>query len=85
MADPEDVTSAWGIDLTKLRQMWAVRRAAAESVRQRVVLSGLRRPARDPDERAWLEERRESLFVEDEHAGALARAYYERKYSRPAD
>jgi len=73
------------LDLTALRRTWAVRRAAADAVRERIVLTGLRHPARDPDERAWIAERGESLFVEDEQAGAEARRYYARKYTRPAD
>jgi hypothetical protein len=73
------------IDLTELRRLWAARRAAAEDVRARIDLTGLRRPARDPDERAWLAERGEAQFVEDEAAGEAARRYYARKYTRPAD
>jgi hypothetical protein len=40
------------------------------------------RPARDPDERAWIEERGGSPFREDESCAAAARAYYDRKYRR---
>jgi hypothetical protein len=80
-APPAD--TAAGLDLTALRRTWADREAAAASVRARVVLTGLRRPARDPDERAWLAERGEIVFVEDEAAGEAARRYYARKYTRP--
>jgi len=82
MANPEREPDM-EIDLTALRRVWAARSAASDAVRQRVEPAGLRRPARDPDERAWLAERGETLFVEDEHAGAEARRYYARKYSRP--
>ncbi len=85
MAAPDQTDSRAPLELTALRRAWAVRRAAAHAVRARVVLTGLRRPARDPDERAWLAERGETLFVEDEAAGAAARSYYARKYTRPAD
>lgn len=71
------------LDLSALRDVWQARRAAAQVVRQRLALGGLRRPARDPEERAWLAERGEDVFVEDEAAGRAARAYYQRKYSRP--
>lgn len=85
MAASDHTDSGAPLDLTALRRAWAVRRAAAHAVRERVVLTGLRRPARDPDERAWLAERGETLFVEDEAAGVAARSYYARKYTRPAD
>lgn len=85
MTAPEEADSNAPLDLTELRRTWALRRAAAEEVRERVILTGLRRPARDPDELAWLAEREETLFVEDEAAGAAARSYYARKYTRPAD
>lgn len=71
------------LDLTALRRMWASRRDAAETVGRRLTLRGLRHPARDPEERLWLDERGEALFVEDEEAGEAARAYYQRKYTRP--
>lgn len=71
------------LDLTDLRRMWASRRDAFESLRQRLSWRGLRHPARDPEEREWLDERGETLFVEDEEAGNAARAYYRRKYTRP--
>ena len=72
------------LDLTALRRMWETRRAAVASIRRRLSLRGLRRPARDPEERAWLDERGECLFVEDEEAGRAASVYYGRKYNRPA-
>ncbi len=80
-APPADTAAT--LDLTALRRTWADCEATAASVRARVVLTGLRRPARDPDERAWLIERGETLFVEDEAAGEAARRYYTRKYTRP--
>jgi hypothetical protein len=71
------------LDLTDLRRMWEARRVAMRAILARIDPRGLTRPARDPDERAWLAERGESGFVEDEAAGAAARAYYERKYRKP--
>jgi hypothetical protein len=85
MSDPTPADAVIALDLTALRRTWAVRRAATEAVRARVNLTGLRRPARDPDEHAWLSERGEVLFVEDEAAGEAARRYYARKYTRPSD
>jgi len=56
------------IDLTELREMWARRRAAAAPFRALVDPTGMTRPARDPDERAFLAER-DALgpFVEVDH------------------
>jgi hypothetical protein len=85
MTDPTPADAVITLDLTALRRTWAARQAAAEAVRARVNLTGLRRPARDPDEQAWLSERGERLFVEDEAAGEAARRYYARKYARPTD
>ncbi|MBB4638186.1 hypothetical protein [Longimicrobium terrae] len=45
------------IDISELRAMWAKRRAAAAEVRSRIDPTGMTRPARDPDERAFLRER----------------------------
>ena len=70
------------LDLTELRRMWNVRRTAMRTILERIDSRGLTRPARDPDERAWLAERGESGFIEDEAAGVAARAYYERKYRK---
>ena len=53
------------------------------AILQRIDSRGLTRPAREPDERAWLAERGESSFIEDDDAGVAARAYYERKYRKP--
>ena len=71
------------LDLRSLRRTWELRLAAARDIRLRLDARGLRRPARDPSERAWLEERGDSPFIEDEEAGRAAREYYERKYTRP--
>jgi hypothetical protein len=71
------------LDLTDLRRLWEARCIAMRAILARIDPRGLTRPARDPDERAWLAERGESAFVEDEAAGAAARAYYERKYTKP--
>ena len=71
------------LDLTELRRMWDARRAAMRVILQRIDPRGLTRPARDPEERAWLAARGEDGFVEDEAAGRAAREYYDRKYRRP--
>jgi hypothetical protein len=72
-------------DLAKLRRAWSERRARLKVILRRFDTRGMTRPARDADERAWLEERRQESgpFVEDERAAAAARAYYERRYRRP--
>jgi hypothetical protein len=58
------------IDLDVLRQLWAKRRANAESVRSRIDPRGATRPARDPDEAAFLKAiGEESPFVEVERPG----------------
>jgi hypothetical protein len=55
------------VDLTELRAMWERRRAAAAAMRRRIDPRGMTRPARSPEERAWLEQRGEvSVFVEVE-------------------
>lgn len=71
------------LDLTELRRVWEARRVAMREILERIDPRGLTRPARDADEREWLAGRDESGFIEDEAAGAAARAYYERKYRRP--
>ena len=56
------------IDLTELREMWARRRAAAAPFRALVDPTGMTRPSRDPDERAFLAERNAlGPFVEVDH------------------
>jgi hypothetical protein len=85
MATPSSPESMPALDLTALRSRWAERRAAVEAAQARVVPTGLRRPARDPDERSWLEARGDAPFIEDEAAAEAARQYYARKYSRPMD
>lgn len=70
------------LDLTELRRTWDARREALRGLLRRVDPRGMTRPARDPEERAWIDERGESPFVEDAACGAAARAYYERKYRR---
>ena len=42
------------IDLTELRRMWRRREARSADVRARTDPRGMTRPARDPDERAFL-------------------------------
>ena len=70
-------------DLTELRRVWDERRAAMRIILERIDPRGLTRPARDPEERRWLEDRGDGVFIDDETAGRAARAYYERKYRRP--
>jgi len=70
------------LDLTELRRIWEARRAAMRVILERVDSRGLTRPARDPDERAWLRTRGEDGLIEDPAAGRAAREYYERKYTR---
>ena len=45
------------IDLTEIRAMWARGREAVAAVRARTDPTGMTRPSRDPDERAFLVER----------------------------
>ncbi|HYH82257.1 MAG TPA: hypothetical protein VEX86_20780 [Longimicrobium sp.] len=45
------------VDWAELRGMWRRHRAAVADLRKRVDPSGMTRPARDPDERAFLAER----------------------------
>ena len=45
------------IDWTDLREMWQRHRAAVADLRRRVDPTGMTRPARHPDERAFLAER----------------------------
>jgi hypothetical protein len=71
------------LDLTEIRRVWSARCVAARTILARIDFRGLSRPARDPDERAWLDSRGEAVLVEDPSAGRAARAYYERKYQRP--
>lgn len=44
------------IDLSELRAMWERRRRAAEDIRSRIDPAGMTKPARDPDEAAFLRE-----------------------------
>ena len=80
------MTKQMELDLTELRRMWSERRARLDAILRRVDTRGMTRPARDPEERAWLAEQagRSGPFVEDERAAAAARAYYERRYHLPA-
>jgi hypothetical protein len=71
------------LDLRELRRVWTARRVAVRAILVRLDFRGLTRPARDPDERAWLDSRGEDVLVEDSTAARAARAYYERKYQRP--
>lgn len=72
------------IDLSEFRAMWARRREAAAAIRARSDPTGMTRPPRDPDERAFLEERGLlGPFIEVERPGW--REYMERKYTRPPE
>jgi len=58
------------IDLSELREMWNRRRQAAEQVRRRLDSTGMVKPARDPEEAAFLRETgQEGPFVEVEMPG----------------
>lgn len=58
------------IDLSEFREMWARSRDATAAFRARTNPTGMTRPPRDPDERAFLEERGLlGPFVEVEHPG----------------
>jgi len=70
------------LELTELRRTWDQQRIRMREILSRIDSRGLTRPARDPEERAWLAARGESGLIEDEASGALARAYYRRRYSR---
>ncbi len=70
------------IDLTDLRTRWDEQRTRMRTILARIESRGLTRPARDPEERAWLDARGESGLIEDETSGQLARAYYQRRYTR---
>jgi hypothetical protein len=62
-----DITT---IDLSELRAMWERRGRAVAEVRARADVRGMTKPARDPDEAAFLRERgMESVFVEVEMPG----------------
>ena len=71
------------LDLTELRQRWQAQRAPLREILSRIDVTGMTRPARDADERAWLDARGETgVFGEDEASAAAARAYYAKKYRR---
>ncbi|MGH7663405.1 MAG: hypothetical protein ACRENI_03790 [Gemmatimonadaceae bacterium] len=69
-------------DFSELEKMWKARREAARPMLRRIDPRGMTRPARDPEERAWLDARGEGVFVETEENAELWRAYYARKYRR---
>lgn len=72
------------IDLSALRAIWDRRMKAAAALRARSDPTGMTRPPRDPEERAFLEERGLlGPFVEVEMPGW--REWIERKYSPPAE
>ena len=70
------------IDLTDLRTRWDEQRTRMRAILSRIESRGLTRPARNPEERAWLDARGETGLIEDEASGQLARAYYQRRYTR---
>lgn len=70
-------------DLAELRRIWETRAKALRDILQRFDHRGMTRPARDPDERAWLAQQgHEQWFTDDERYVEAARAYYARRYSR---
>jgi len=56
-------SSTW--DLSRLEEVWARRRARLEKLGGRVDRRGMTRPRRNPEERAWLEERGELPVTEE--------------------
>lgn len=59
-------------DLSELRARWARRRAGVQQVKARADVRGMTRPARDPDEAAFLRETgQEGPFVEVDLPGWL--------------
>lgn len=74
------MSEAREIDLTELRRVWQERREAMREILRRIDPRGLRRPARDAEERAWLDGHGGSPFVEDEACAKAAQEYYGRKY-----
>jgi len=74
--------SSDAIDLADLRRTWEERRAAMRTILGRFDMRGMKRPARDPDERGWLAARGEEQIDEDAAMGEAARAYYATKYQR---
>lgn len=70
------------LDLSNLQRLWSKRRAALTVILRRFDTRGMSRPARDPDERKWIEARSAGPFIEDQATAAAARAYYSRRYSR---
>jgi len=77
------MTALCDFDLASLQRIWSRRRAALNVILRRFDTRGMRRPARDPDERLWIESRGSGPFIEDEGIAVAARAYYGRRYSRP--
>lgn len=58
------------VDISELRAMWRRRGAAVEEVRRRTDPTGMTRPARDPEEAAFLRETgQEGPFVEVDAPG----------------
>lgn len=71
------------IDLSEFREMWARSRERTAAIRARSDPTGMTRPPRDPDERAFLEERGLlGPFIEVERPGW--REWMERKSTPPA-
>jgi hypothetical protein len=58
------------IDFSELEELWARRRIGVDQVKSRAKTKGMTRPARDPDEAAFLKSiGQESPFVEVERPG----------------
>jgi hypothetical protein len=74
------MTEPMELDLSELRRGWAERRARTLEAIRRIDPRGMTRPARAPEERAFLEARGGTPFIDDERIGELARAYYRKKY-----
>lgn len=70
------------IDFAELEELWARRRIGVDQVKSRASTQGMTRPARDPDEAAFLTSiGQESPFVEVERPGW--RAWLDYKATRP--
>ena len=80
MSASDDVPEV--LELTELRRVWQERRDSLRAILRRFDPRGMTRPAREPSEQAWLEDRGERWFTDDEQYADAACEYYARKYQR---
>ena len=79
---PNQMINIDDYDLSELRAKWARRRVGVEQVKARADVRGMTRPARDPDEAAFLKKiGKEGPFTEVDVPGW--REWMERRYRRP--